>query len=210
MSLAAQRPRRRQAPEETRRQILDAAIEFLRERSFRELNVDALMARTGHSRTLFYRHFDDIPALMLALIDDVGAELVSMAQQWSQSDRVGPDEARLRLTGFVEFHTRNRALVRAVVEAAHHDDAVEQAYEGMVEGFIQLTAWSIEARVSAGELAPLDCPEIARALIRMANGYLADPGRTDDPERALETIWMIWTRTLFPERGVGRSVPVRY
>ncbi len=198
MALAAERPRRRQSPDETRRQILDAAIEFLRGRSFRELNVDVLMARTPHTRTLFYRHFDDIPALMLSLIEDVGGELVELGRQWSQSERVGPEEARRRLAGFVAFHTRNRALVLAVVEASHHHEAVEHAYDGMVEGFVQLTAQTVQVRIDNGDLAPLDAPEIARALIRMINGYLADPKRTDDPERVLDTLSTIWTRTLFP------------
>lgn len=199
MSLAAQRSKRRQSPDETRRQILDAAIAFLREQSFRELNVDVLMARTGHTRTLFYRHFDDIPALMLALIDDVGAELIVLAQQWSESERVGANEARRRLAGFVDFHMRNQPLVRAVVEAAHHDDAIEEAYERMVEGFVLLTAQTIQARIDNGDLATVDPPEIARALIRMINGYLEDPQRTDDPERVLDTLSTIWTRTLFPD-----------
>jgi AcrR family transcriptional regulator len=205
MSLAAQGARRRQSRDETRRQILDAAIAFLRERSFRELSVEELMARTGHTRTLFYRHFEDIPALMLALIEDVGGELVELARRWTESERVGPEEARQRLTGFVEFHTRNRALVRAVVEASHHHEAVEQAYEGMVEGFVQLTARTIQERIDDGELGPLDAPEIARALIRMVNGYLEDPERTEDPGRALETLWTVWTRALFPHRRTAES-----
>ena len=74
-----QPPPRDQAAPDPRgdpRQILDAAQAFLRERSFRELNVDALMSRTGHTRTVFYRHFDDIPALMLALIQEIGVELL--------------------------------------------------------------------------------------------------------------------------------------
>src|SRR5258706_2522283 len=120
MSVAVQRAKRRQQREETRRQILDAAQAFLREHSFRELSVDALMSRTGHTRTLFYRHFDDIPALILALIEEVGAELMEVARQWAQSDRIGPDQARERLATFVDFHTRNAAANRAVVEAAHH------------------------------------------------------------------------------------------
>ena len=50
------------------------------------------------------------------------------------------------------------------------------------------------------ELEPLDAPEVARALVRMLNGYLDDSlgrGRGTDPERVLETVWLIWTRTLF-------------
>lgn len=201
MSVAVQRTRRRQQREETRRQILDAAQAFLRERSFRELSVDALMSRTGHTRTVFYRHFDDIPSLVLALMEEVGSELVEVAQSWAQTERVAPDVARERLAAFVDFYVRHGPLVRAVAEAAHHDDAVERAYNGMVEGFMALTATAIQARVDSGELAPLDAPEIARALVRMLNGYLHDAlggEQPTDPERVLETVWTIWTRTLFP------------
>lgn len=201
MPAAVPRTRRRQSPDQTRRQILDAAQAFLREQSYRGLGVDVLMARTGHTRTVFYRHFDDIPSLVLVLIQEVGAELVEVAEQWSQTQRVGPEEARARLAGFVDFYVRNGPLVHAVAEAAHHDEAVEAAYSGMVEGFIALTAQTIEARIAAGELAPIDAPETARALVRMLSGYLLDAlGRegATDPARVLETVATIWGRTLFP------------
>jgi AcrR family transcriptional regulator len=176
-------------------------MEFLREHSFRELSVDALMSRTGHTRTVFYRHFDDIPALVLTLIDDVGAELVEVAREWASTDRVTPEEARGRLALFVDFYVRNGPMIHAVAEAAHHDDAVEQAYNALNEGFIAMTTEAIQVRVDRGELAPLDAPEIARALVRMLGGYLDDSlGREGgtDPERVLETVATIWTRTLFP------------
>jgi len=201
MSVAVQRTKRRQQREETRAQILDAAQAFLREHPYRELSVDALMTRTGHTRTVFYRHFEDVPALILALIEGVGGELVEVAQEWSKAERVGREEARERLRGFVDFHVRHGPVIHAVAEAAHHDDVVEQAYGGMVEGFIALTAQTIEERIASGELAPLDAPQIARALVRMLNAYLDDTlGRQDgtSPERVLDAVWTIWTRTLFP------------
>ena len=204
MSVATQRTKRRQLREETRRQILDAAQAFLRGRSFRELSVDALMAQTGHTRTVFYRHFDDIPSLVLALMAEVGSELVELSEQWARTDRIGPDEARARLTLFVDFYVRNGPLVRAVAEGAHHDDAVEQTYTGMIESFIALTAREIQARIDHGKLAPLDAPEIARALVWMLNGYLSDAlGRAPqtDSARALDVVTTIWSRTLFPHAG---------
>jgi AcrR family transcriptional regulator len=203
MSATVQRTKLRQSPQETRRQILDAAQDFLRERSFRELSVDALMSRTGHTRTVFYRHFDDVPSLVLALIEEVGAELVEVAREWANTDRVNAKEARQRLAIFVDFHARNGPVVHAVAEAAHHDDAVERAYSDMVEGFITLTTKAIEERIARGELEPVDAPEIARALVRMLNAYLDDAlGREGgtDPARVLEAVSTIWTRTLFPAR----------
>ena len=202
VSTTSPRTKLRQNPEETRQQILDAAQAFLRERSYRELSVDSLMSRTGHSRTIFYRHFDDVPSLMLTLIQEVGAELLDVAKEWAQTERVSAEEARARLALFVDFYTRNGPLVHAVTEAAPHDEVVEEAYSSLVEGFIAMTARAIEARVERGELAPLDAPETARALVRMLNAYLDDSlGRREggtDPERVLDVVSTIWTRTLFP------------
>lgn len=202
MTVATQRNQRRQQREETRRAILDAGREFLRERSYREMSVDAVMSGTDATRTVFYRHFDDIPSLVLALMQEVGGELMAMAQEWTQVERVDAEEARGRLAAFIDFHVRHGRIVFAVAEAAHHDEIVEEAYTGMVEAFIALTARTIEARIQAGEIEPIDAPEIARALVRMLNAYLADTfgrGQRVDPERALEAVWTVWTRTLFPD-----------
>lgn len=200
MSTPVHRTRLRQSPEQTRRQIIDAMLELLREQPFREIGVDTVMRRTGHSRTVFYRHFEDIPSLVLAVIAEVGAELVEVAASWAAVDRTSPAEARARLALFVDFYVRHGPVVRAVAEAAHHDADVDAAYSQMVEGFIAITTQAIEARMARGELEPLDAPEVARALVRMLNGYLADALGAEpftDPERVLEVVWTIWTRTLF-------------
>jgi AcrR family transcriptional regulator len=202
VSATIQRTKRRQQREETRGQILAAAQEFLLEHPYRELSVDALMTRTGHTRTVFYRHFDDVPSMMLTMIAEVGSELVDVSEAWRRSERVGPEEARARLALYVDFYVRNGRVIRAVVEAAHHDGAVGQAYTGRVEVFIGLTTTAIEQRVASGDVAPVDAPEVARALVWMLNGYLLDklggpePG---DPERVLDTASTIWTRVLFPD-----------
>lgn len=201
MTPSEQRTKRRQLREETRREILDEAQVFLREQPFRELSVDALMARTGHSRTVFYRHFEDVSGLVLELISEVGRELVEVGGKWADAQQTTPEEAHKRLGYFVDFYVRNGPLVHAVAEAAHHDDDVEEAYGGLIEGFVALTTSAIEARVARGEMEPVDAPEIARALVRMLNGYLDDSlgrGRDIDPERVLNTVSTIWSRTLFP------------
>ena len=51
--------RRRRGRRDSEREILEAAERVLRERPFRELTVDDLMAATSQSRTAFYRHFTD-------------------------------------------------------------------------------------------------------------------------------------------------------
>jgi TetR/AcrR family transcriptional regulator, ethionamide resistance regulator len=207
VATTVQRTKRRQQREETRGQILAAAQEFLIERPYRELSVDSLMSRTGHTRTVFYRHFDDIPALMLTLIAEVGGELVEVSEEWRRSTTASPQEARQRLARYVDFYVRNGRLIRAVVEASHHDEHVAEAYNGLVEGFIVLTTTAIEQRVGSGEVAPIDnAPEVARALVWMLNGYLLDRlSRPEpaDPEQVLQTVATIWARVLFPTAAAG-------
>ena len=67
--------RRRRRREDLSRSILEAAGRPLRERPFRDLTVDDLMAATSQSRTAFYRHFTDRQDLLVRLIRDLNEEL---------------------------------------------------------------------------------------------------------------------------------------
>ena len=80
----------------------------------------------------------------------------------------------------------------------------------MVEGFVRADARGDRgARSTPASSTPLDAPEVARALVRMLNGYLDDAlgrRRSADPERVLDAVWTIWTRTLFPCARGDRSL----
>src|SRR5437588_1893154 len=126
MSTASVRARRREQREQTRREILAAADRLLRERPYRELSVDLVMAQTGLTRTAFYRHFDDVPGLVLRLLEDVGRELFALAERWREGalqDATGA--AHEALAGIVDFFVRHGPLVRAVADAAATDEQIE-------------------------------------------------------------------------------------
>src|SRR5437588_8021754 len=126
MSTASVRARRREQRETTRREILTAADRLLRERPYRELSVDRVMAQTGLTRTAFYRHFDDVPDLVLRLLAEVGRELYDVAERWREralGDFRGA--AAEGLAGIVQFMVRHGRLVRAVAEGAANDELIE-------------------------------------------------------------------------------------
>ena len=199
MAQAVQRQRRRQAREETRAQILAAADEFLRERTFRELSIDELMGRTGHTRTVFYRHFDDLPQVALRLIETIGVELFEVSQAWAAMD--GSEEGdRRALSQIVDFFARHGPLVRSIAEGASHDEAIERAYRGFIDRFIELTERALAARLENGRIEPLDAREVARAFTWMNERYFLESfGRSPqlDKARALDAVWTIWRRTLY-------------
>jgi AcrR family transcriptional regulator len=202
MSPQAQRTRHREQREATRREILAAADRLLRQRPFRDLSVDVVMAETDLTRTAFYRHFDDVTDLVLRLFADVGAELYEIADRWSESAGVGyPAPGVEGLAGMVDFYVRHGPLMRAIVEAAAGDEQIELAYRGSVEAIIELTAQALERMVREGKLRVPDARALARAMTLMNQAYLLEEfGREPqgDPELALQTLQTVWLRLAMP------------
>lgn len=200
MTPSTQRTRPRQTAEQTRRQILASAELILRERPYREFGIDTVMAGTGHTRTVFYRHFDGVPDLLLAVLRDVGADLYDVARAWAATvDRPTWDVGE-GLSGIVDFWAREGRLMRAVAEAAHHDESVELVYRESIEMFTTMTARALERLRAAGRTAePLDPGEVARALTLLNERYLLESFGSEplaDPERVLATLTVIWQRTV--------------
>ncbi len=67
--------------EQTRRSILDAALDLLKDTSLRALSLRQVTREVGIVPTAFYRHFDSIEALGLDLVDDSFTSLRSMLRQ---------------------------------------------------------------------------------------------------------------------------------
>lgn len=202
VSSSGQRLRMREQREHTRREIIAAADALLRERPYRELSVESVMAGTGLTRTAFYRHFDDVPDLVLRVLQDVGAELLQIAQRWVEGATDDfPGAAREGLAGIVAFFGRHGALVAAVAEAAVTDERIEAGYGGIIDMFTQLTTRGLDAMVARGQLAPLDTAALSRALNLMNERFLLDQlGREPcgDPATVQATLETIWLRAVSP------------
>jgi len=200
MSYAPQRTRQREQRENTRQATLTAAERLLRERPYRELSVDLVMAQTDLSRTAFYRHFDDIPTLVLRLLADVGRELYEVAERWRAGVLEDPRaSAQAGLKAIVEFMVEHGRLVRAVAHGAATDELIEAGYREFLDAFAELIADGLDALVARGQIEVPDTWAMARALNLMNEAFLLDqfgqepPG---DPEVALATLQAIWLRVL--------------
>jgi TetR/AcrR family transcriptional regulator, ethionamide resistance regulator len=199
VSSPARRARHRAQRETTRREILAAADRFLRERPYRELSVEVVMAETGLTRTAFYRHFDDVTELVLRLMAELAGELYGVAERWAEKAGASyPEPAIEGLDAIVEFFARNGPLVRAIAEAAATDEQIERAYRGALEALIEMTKETLDRLVQAGQLEVPNTDALARALNLMNEAYLLDEfGRgSGDPDVALATLQTIWLRTM--------------
>ncbi|MEA2168956.1 MAG: hypothetical protein QOF76_2256 [Solirubrobacteraceae bacterium] len=174
---------------EARTRILNGAEKLLRDRPYRELSVDALMAEAGLARTVFYRHFDGLGDVVLTLLATITDDLASVLEA------AEPEDLEAVLAAAVTAYARHGRFMRAIHTAAGHDAAIEAAYRGLTEAFTQTLAGQIRAGMAEGRIAPGDPYELARALHLMNANYLLETLGRDpafDRRTALDALLAVW------------------
>jgi AcrR family transcriptional regulator len=182
---------------DTRRRLLDAALELLDERPWPEILLEDVTSRSGVARTSFYRHFDDREQLLLALLAEITPQLEEVTAAWNAATGTPQERLRLGIAGLVEVFRRHGRLLRAASDAATHDASVADAYRGMAETFIEMNARAI---VDDPDATAGDAQEVSRALVWMNERYLLDrfgQQPLGDPERACAVLVHVWVRAVY-------------
>ena len=179
---------------EARRRILTAARSLLLARPFAELTVDAVMSEAGLARTVFYRHYADLPQLAPDLLPDADAPLI---------DRItaleGPPRAIAGAIaeGLVATYAAHGPLLQAIDDAARHDaDVAAHLDTALVAPRALLARLLAEA-----PHPPPDPAESARLLMAAQRAYLLDTFGSGRPRRgrrraASEALLAMWERLL--------------
>lgn len=199
--LAEKPRRRRRKPEAAESEILDAAENFLKEHSFREMTVDDVMARTGLSRPSFYEYFRDRHHLIMKLTERLGGWTYASGEPWAKGD-VTVENLRSGLERVVDLYVSRGYLMRALSEAAAHDPQVEVGYRKMLAEFIETAADRIRLGSDGAKMQNIDPVETATALILMNERYLIERLRNHpqaEPKVLAKTLFNIWQRVLFPD-----------
>ena len=188
--------RRRLAPEQRRKLIVEAAGRQFGARGYDGTRLDTVAAAAGVTKPVLYRHFDDKTALYLALLERHREDLGSFTGAIPPE---GPLEARLRAVlevwlDYVEAHdyawrmlfrdTGGGEAVRAFRLEVH-----ARARAVLVEVIRDLTQASIPAR----ELEPL------AELLRMGMASLVlwwIETKGVEREAVLDAIVRVWTGLL--------------
>jgi AcrR family transcriptional regulator len=184
--------------EQARRHIIEAAGRLLADRRFRDLTVEDVMAEAGLARTVFYRHFEGLPDIVLGLLEDLLSAVVAEADVGDPGDR---EMLRRQLARVVQTYREHGRLLLALDEAAHHDDEVERRYHEWLDHAVQVSAELIERGVARGHTPAMPVLDVTHALTQMNAHYLLDLVARDpqfDPDAALEALWTVWMRTTWP------------
>ena len=193
---AGRRQQARLSRRESRQRIVTAATELVRERSYAELSVDAVMREAGLGRTIFYRHFDDLADLLMRVSREAVEQLFEAQRSFVQA-RPGDatDAVRRALVAAVEVYQRHGPLLRCVAEAAAGDEQIAEGYAAMRRRFDDFAEQSLRDVAGLGQSGPANLAETVRALNLMNETYLTDAfGREPrvTPETAVQTLTEIW------------------
>lgn len=195
------RPRRRRRPEDAESEIFEAAETFLRERSFHEMTVDELMARTGLSRPSFYEYFRDRHELIAKLVERLQNMIEAMSERWFKSSTADPRaDLRRGFEGLIEVYREHGHLLRAVAAAAPQDRAAAEAYARLISSLTDSTARRIRRDIRLGLTPALNVRETSHALILLGERYLAEAmGREPAVASrvAIDVLTTIWMRVLY-------------
>lgn len=189
--------------ERTRAEILDAAFEFLWSRPFRDMTVNALMATTSISRSAFYRYFEDVHALMKALLTRLESEILEGASPWLSDD--GDPVALLyeSLAAEVRICYRHGPFLKAVSDAAGTDASLEAGWNGLLDRFDEAVVERIAADQELGLIERFDPRPVATALNRVdASLYVRAFGQRPrgQPGPVLDAIVRVWMSTLYGQQ----------
>jgi AcrR family transcriptional regulator len=192
--------------ERTRTAILNAALDFLWSRPFREMTVNELMSSTSVSRSAFYQYFNDLHDVMESLLKLLEEEVLNVDQPWIMG--VGDPVGLIRetLSGVVDVCYERGPFLRAFTDAASSDARMEAAWMGFLSTFDDAVTVVIEADQKQGLIPAFDAYPVAFALNRQ-NAYTLIHAFGQHPrkpkESVLEALERIWISTLYRSQFLG-------
>jgi AcrR family transcriptional regulator len=107
-------PTRQERKQRTRQALLDAALALLEEQSFSSLSLRQVARTAGVVPTAFYRHFDGMEQLGLALIDESFRTLRAMIRDARSDPRTNEHMIRTSVAILIEYVHEHDAHFRFI------------------------------------------------------------------------------------------------
>ena len=197
--------RRRLAPEQRRKLILEAAGRQFGARGYDGTRLDAVAAAAGVTKPVLYRHFDDKTALYLALLERHREDLGSFAGAIPPE---GPPEARLRAVlevwlDYVEAHDYAwRMLFRDTGGGAEIRAFRLEVHTRARAVLVEVIRGLAPALIPERELEPL--AELLRmGMASLVLWQLETPGV--EREAVLDAMTRVWTGVLTSATAGGAA-----
>jgi len=177
--------------ERTRRAILDAALELSGESTLAALSLRQVAKEVGIVPTAFYRHFESIEALGVALVDESFVSLRTMMRDLRRGDPALADVVDRSVSVLVTHVHQDRAHFLFIArERAAGPPAVREAIHHQIELFERELATDL-ARLPgtdswSGEDLRVLSNLIVTAMVATAESILGAAGRPDAEKELVE------------------------
>lgn len=190
--------------------IVDATAALLQRSGAAGLNVKAIMAEAGVSRTAFYRRFDTAHDAVVALLDRLLDHMVDTNDDWLAGRILGcPGIVEPNLAHNGAVLAPNARLMCAIVDAAGTDERLRSAWrDRVIQARIDTTEAAIRRDQAAGAVrATLDPAATAHALTLMNEALVLEilGRRHGTPEEFARTAAPLWIHTLFADEIAPRG-----
>jgi len=108
-----------------RRQLMDATVELLKQRSLRDLRVVDIAREVKTSPATFYQYFKDVEDVVLQLAEEATAKMPSLMKLFEGDwhDEAGLQKAREVAEAFIRYWDEHGAVLRVRNVAADEGDA---------------------------------------------------------------------------------------
>ena len=189
----------------TQQSILDAALDYLWTEPYRSLTVNELMSKVGSSRSVFYRYYEDLPAMMEHLLNEFKEKIMAATGAWLTGEGDPIPLLKESLGNMVNVSYQYGPILRAVLDAAPMNEQLENAWTLFAKGFDDAVTIQIELQQKAGLIKPFAAGPVAMALNRMDSemvGHHFGRRPRGSQKEVRDAIIRVWIATLYGDSAL--------
>lgn len=196
-----QMSRRERKKRDTRRRILDAALQLMADRPYDQVRIEDICVAADVANATFFLHFPNKSALALAYNEDVASKV---AEQLSGGPMPSAERLRTLLRIYLAEWGAHSHLMRQIVLELLAQPASGAVFNEVSPGLLTLVADVVREGQSNKEFAAKIAPETAAlALVAAWNALAISWAKTGDTKHAAEAHWQ--TLEVFLDGLVARD-----
>lgn len=182
-----QMSRRERKKRDTRRRILDAALQLMADRPYDEVRIEDICVAADVANATFFLHFPNKSALALAYNEDVASKV---AEQLNGGTMPSAERLRTLLRIYLAEWGAHSHLMRQIVLELLAQPASGAVFNEVSPGLLTLVAGVVREGQSNKEFAAKIQPETAAlALVAAWNALAISWAKSGDTKHAAEAHW---------------------
>ena len=182
-----QMSRRERKKRDTRRRILDDALQLMADRPYDQVRIEDICVAADVANATFFLHFPNKSALALAYNEDVASKV---AEQLNGGPMPSAERLRTLLRIYLAEWGAHSHLMRQIVLELLAQPASGAVFNEVSPGLLTLVADVVREGQSNKEFAAKIAPETAAlALVAAWNALAISWAKTGDTKHAAEAHW---------------------